>query len=201
MAVHLNSAADTSAGNLVVLARTDRDAFGRLYEICYPKVFRYSLHRLFIRDVAEDVTSDVFLWVAGNMRRFSGETQKDFERWLYRVATNEVNAYVRRTRRRRELLEAAVRSRAIRTLHFPGTAGGGEDALDWPTLYQEILRLKPREQSIITLRFFEQMTHKEIAEVLRERPTTVRVALSRTLQTLRKRLGVAGEGTSKTAEG
>jgi RNA polymerase sigma factor (sigma-70 family) len=56
-------------------------------------------------------------------------------------------------------------------------------------LYQEILLLKPREQSIITLRFFEHMTHEEIGEVLNQRPATVRVALSRALQKLRKRLG------------
>jgi len=59
------------------------------------------------------------------------------------------------------------------------------ETLDWPTLYQAILTLKPRDQAILALRFFEQMSHEEIANVLRERPATVRVGLSRALEKLR----------------
>ena len=45
-------------------SRTDREAFGRLYDIYYPRIFRHCLRRLFLRSVAEDVTSDIFLQVA-----------------------------------------------------------------------------------------------------------------------------------------
>jgi RNA polymerase sigma-70 factor (ECF subfamily) len=156
-------------------------------------VFRYCLRRLFARAVAEDVTGDVFLRVAGHIRSFPGTTEEDFRRWVYRVATNEVNAYVRRTKRRRELLESAVRASAIRVMDGPNGRAHQADAVDWPSVYQAILSLKPREQSIIALRFFEGLSYDEIAGVLDRRPATVRVAMSRALAKLRRRLGAAGD--------
>jgi DNA-directed RNA polymerase specialized sigma24 family protein len=50
---------------LVLAARTDRTAFGRLFDEFYPLIFAYCMRRLLLRAVAEDVTSEVFLKVAG----------------------------------------------------------------------------------------------------------------------------------------
>src|SRR5712671_87844 len=96
--------------DLVIRARTDRTAFGLLYDRFYAHVARYCLRRLFDRTVAEDVTSDVFLQVASHIREFPGRTETDFRCWLFRIATNAVNAHLRQTRRRAELWEAAARS-------------------------------------------------------------------------------------------
>ena len=103
---------ERAAGRLVVRARTDREAFGQLYDACYPAIFRYCFRRLFLRAVAEDVTSDVFLSVASKMPQFAGTTEEDFRRWVFRIATNEINAYVRQAKRRKALLESAARSGA-----------------------------------------------------------------------------------------
>ena len=181
-----NSAAEVSMSDLVVRARSDREALGRLYDVYYPRILRYCLRRLFVRSVAEDVTSDVFLRVAAKMPDFGGATEEDFRRWLYRIATNEANAHIRRAKRRKILLESAARQSML-----AGASGRNQsdaDALDWPTLYQAILDLGVREQTIIVLRFFEHMPHEQIARVLSVRPTTVRVALSRALEKLRPKL-------------
>ena len=60
--------------DLIVRAKTDRDAFGRLYDGYYPEVLRYCLRRLFVRAVAEDVAADIFVSVASNIRAFPGRT-------------------------------------------------------------------------------------------------------------------------------
>jgi RNA polymerase sigma factor (sigma-70 family) len=57
-------------------------------------------------------------------------------------------------------------------------------------VYQALLTLKPRDQSIITLRFFEDMSHEQIAGILDMQPPAVRTALTRALQKLRHELGV-----------
>lgn len=170
-----------SADSLVIRARTDRDAFGQLYDSFYPAVLRYCVRRLFVRAVAEDVASDVFLQVAAKMTRFPGSSEEDFRRWLFRIATNQVNAYLRQTRRRRALLASAMAARG-------GTPQGEAEveAADWPTLYQAILRLNPRQQAIVSLRFFEHMSFEQIGGVLGQRSGTVRVALSRALEKLRR---------------
>jgi RNA polymerase sigma-70 factor, ECF subfamily len=180
-----DSAAGDSMSDLVVRARTDREAFGLLYDAYYPKIFRYCLRRLFVQMVAEDATAEVFLRVAAKIRDFPGTTEEDFRCWLYRIATNEVNAHVRRAKRRRVLLEAAARQSMI--ADAAGCRQSPIDLLDWPSFYQAILGLNAREQTIIVLRFYEQMSHEQIAAVLAERPATVRAALSRALGKLRRK--------------
>ena len=90
--------------------RTDRAAFAALYDCYYPRIVKYCVRRLFDRTAAEDVTSEVFLKVASSVRTFPGTTDSDFRRWLFRIATNAVNAHLRGTLRRRELLEQAARN-------------------------------------------------------------------------------------------
>lgn len=173
--------------DLVVRARTDRSAFGLLYDCYYPKVLRYCMRRLFERTLAEDVVSEVFLSVATNFRTFPGRTDQDFRCWLFRIATNAVHAHLRQTRRRRELLEAAARSRHWeRNGSSPPTSPASE-TLDWPLVYRALLELDERDQTIVSLRFFADCSHEEIAEVVGASPGAVRTALSRTLARLRER--------------
>ena len=62
--------------------------------------------------------------------------------------------------------------------------------LDWPTLYQAILKLKPRDQTLISLRFMQDLPHEEIAAIMNLRPGAVRMAISRALGILRDRFEV-----------
>ena len=185
MTLEQDPAAKASRNELVVRARTDREAFGQLYDAYYPAVSRYCARRLFVRAVAEDVTSEVFLHVASKMPQFGGTTEEDFRRWVFRIATNEVNAYVRQAKRRGILLESAARSGTLAAKVSSLRRQSDVETLDWPVLYQAILSLKPRDQAILVLRFFEQMSHEEIAGMFGERPATVRVGLSRALERLR----------------
>lgn len=173
--------------DLVVAAKTSSDAFGKLFDRFYPSIFAYCMRRLVLRGLAEDVTSEVFLKVAGNIRDFPGTREQDFCRWLFRIATNEINAHLRQSIRRRELLEGAVRlgqidasvSTAILETDWP---------VSWEDVYRELQQLSDREQSIISLRFFAGHKHEEIAQVLELKSGSVRVALSRALDKLRDRL-------------
>ncbi len=176
-----------SADELVIAARTDRTAFGRLYDEFYPLIFAYCTRRLVLRAVAEDVTSEVFLRVAGSIGGFSGTSAEDFRRWLFRIATNEINAHLRQSIRRRKLLEAAVQ---MGTINSAVSAPLLEDdsPLDWHTLYRALGELSEREQSIVSLRFFAGLKHHQISEVLDLKTGTIRVALSRALEKLREAL-------------
>jgi RNA polymerase sigma factor (sigma-70 family) len=60
--------------------------------------------------------------------------------------------------------------------------------LDWPVLYASIMQLKPEHQTILTLRFFENMDYEEIGRIVDARPATVRVTLHRILRRLNEAL-------------
>ncbi len=173
--------------DLVKQARFDRDAFGRLFDHFYPAILAYCVRRLLVRAIAEDVTSEVFLKVAARIREFTGSTAEDFRRWLFRIATNEINAHLRQSIRRRELLETAARMGTIDSA--VSTSLIADDApADWEDIFRALGELSDREQSIISLRYFAGLKHNTIADVLGIENGTVRVALSRALSKLREHL-------------
>ena len=165
--------------DLVVKARTDADSLGRLYELYYEQVFRFCVHRLFSKEAAEDVTSSVFLSVAGGIKDFKGRTEQEFRGWLYAIAANQTNAYIRQTRRRKRLLDRWLNARSS-MLNAQSSI-----SLDWPAVYAAILRLNPKYQTIVTLRFFEGMDCEEIGRIINARAATVRVMLHRSLERLK----------------
>ena len=179
ISVDSNSRA-ANEGQLTGEARSDPAAFARLYRRHYDAVFRYCVHRLFDRQSAEDVTSAVFLSVVENFSRFKGNKQ-DFRNWLYKIATNAVNEHLRKAARRKDLLKATCEQ-----ANYQAADCGQSERL--ALLKQAILTLRPRYQTIITLRFFENLKLTEIAEVLASSPATVRSQLARALAKLRRKM-------------
>lgn len=179
----------TGYDDLIVAAKTQASALGQLYDLYYDRILRFCVHRLFNRTTAEDITSSVFLTVARSMREFKGHTEQDFRAWIYTIAANQANAYIRKTTRRKRLMENVVAQRQA------AEPGAGEwSQLDWPTLYAAVGQLKPEHQTIVTLRFFENLDYDEIGRIVDARPATIRVTLHRILKRLREALrGDLGE--------
>jgi RNA polymerase sigma-70 factor (ECF subfamily) len=192
-----------SADELVRRARTDRDAFGRLFDGFYPPILAYCLRRLLVRAVAEDVAAEVFLKAATVIRDFTGSSEDDFRRWLYRIATNEINAHLRKSIRRRKLLEQAACLGTVKA-DVATSLLDQDSEIDWQAVYAALGELTDREQSLVSLRFFAGLPHEHIAGVLQMKVGTVRAALSRALEKLRGRLRSAErsrETPSGTARG
>lgn len=179
---------ETDQDILIKEACSDRAAFARLYRMHYEKVFRYCSRRLFNRHAAEDVTSEVFFRVMRTISTFDGNSN-GFRNWLYRIATNAVNDYLKMAKRQADTIKNAAqengRGRAF--------ASESDSELQKKNLAvkQAILGLKPKYQTVITLRFFEKMKLIEIAEILGQNPATIRSQLARGLSKLRKELRTA----------
>ena len=98
---------EAAVDELVVRAKEDGEAFAALYDRFFALVHRYCRRRLRDATAADDVSSEVFLQVARAIRRFAGKTEEDFRRWVYRIATNAINAQLRQSTRRGDLLKRA----------------------------------------------------------------------------------------------
>ena len=180
----------TDQDDMVVRARQDADALGALYERYYECILRFCIHRLFDRSSAEDATSTIFLNVASKIGDFPGESEDEFRKWLFTIASNHVNGHIRKHLRRRTLLAEAYASRAA--MDAPGL--DDTDQMDWPAVYQAIMKLNRKEQTIVTLRFLEQMSFAEIAGIVGTRESNVRVILHRSLKKLQNHLKVPFSG-------
>ncbi|MHC4430301.1 MAG: RNA polymerase sigma factor [Planctomycetota bacterium] len=173
---------------LVQRACSDPDAFAQLYLMHYNTIFHYCARRLFDRHSAEDVTSTVFFKVVHNLDSFDG-TAIDFRSWLLRIATNAVNDHLRDARRRTEAMKKVVKNGRA---EFEVAIDCDAELLERKILLkQALLSLKPKYQTVITLRFFENMKLTEIAACLGKKPSTVRSWLLRATAKLRKTLNTA----------
>jgi RNA polymerase sigma-70 factor (ECF subfamily) len=169
-------------------AKSDPGVFTRLYLRHYDAIFRYCAHRLFERTAAEDITSEVFLKMVENFQTFDGN-EKQFRNWLYRIATNAVNEHLRKTARRSALLTWVWRGSSK---DDAGEAVATDESQDNQAVIKKaLLTLKPDEQAIVTMRFFENLKTEEIAEVVGASASTVRSQLSRAMEKLRKHISSA----------
>jgi RNA polymerase sigma-70 factor (ECF subfamily) len=168
---------------LIRRACSDPDAFARLYVQHYDAVFHYCVRRLFDRHCAQDVTSTVFFKVMHHLNSFD-VTGMAFKHWLFRIATNAVNDYLRDVKKRHNIDQRIKKNMRIESAF---TIPHDPDLLEKKALLQQaILRLKPRYQAVITLHYFENMKLIEIAACLDKKPSTVRNWLSRATKTLRQ---------------
>jgi len=85
---------------LVRRARRGGEALGRLFERHYEEIVTYCTFNAYNGRTAEDLTSEVFLRVARDIRNLDNDTDAGFRIWLFQIATRVVNAHLTKAARR-----------------------------------------------------------------------------------------------------
>ena len=83
------NAADDDEVQLVERAKRDPRHFALLYDRHFEQIYRFVYSRVRAQDVAEDVTSEVFMKALAAMPRYQ-LTGRPFAAWLYRIAVNTI---------------------------------------------------------------------------------------------------------------
>jgi RNA polymerase sigma-70 factor (ECF subfamily) len=109
-------------------------------------------------DAAEDIVQDAFIKAYKRLHIFEGRSS--FRSWLYQIAVNTARNRFRK--HSRETLGAETADAAV-----PSEVENKMIALDIRAILQgEIERLPDRQKTAITLRIFEDLSFKEIAEIM-----------------------------------
>ncbi len=174
---------------LVERAKNNTEAFGELYDRYYSQIFGYVLRRTASIEIAQDVTSGVFFKALKNLGQFHWR-DVPFSSWLYRIATNEIANYFRKSKHVQFRLEEVSDSISISNPSAETELIEAEAELkrheEFLALHQNISKLSIKYQEVITLRFFENKQLKEIGEILGKREGTIKSLLHRGLEKLRK---------------
>ena len=129
--------------------------------------------------VTEDLVADVFVAALRNLPRYR-DRGLPFKAWLYRIATNCLNRWARRERKRtRKPLDPELADRRGPPIDAGLTRAGARRAL---------LSLAPKHQAVLALHYLEGMPLQEVALAVGCRVGTVKSRLARGRQALRRHL-------------
>jgi RNA polymerase sigma-70 factor (ECF subfamily) len=155
----------------------------RLWDEHAQRIYRYCFRRTGDRELAEDLTSVVFLeaWRCRDKAETGGNAELP---WLYGIAANVVRNQWRKQRRYRAALARLPRPRDEADL-----AQDAVDHLADPEQMRRVvakLRALPQiEQDVLTLCAWEDLSPKEAAAALGVPESTVRTRLHRARQRMR----------------
>jgi RNA polymerase sigma-70 factor (ECF subfamily) len=169
----------TDEADLIRRAQRDVRAFGPLYDRYVGRIYAFAYRRTGEAALAQDVTSATFEKALKNLPRFRWQGV-GFGAWLYRIARNEIAQAYRRARAAGPLLEWHVLDE---TIAGNGHRDGAHDAL-----HAAFAALPDSDRELLTLRFFEDLSSRELAEVLGCSVNNVYVRVHRALQRLRAEL-------------
>src|SRR6267378_399599 len=177
----VTSSVEESEKEIILLSQKDPASFKPLYERYFRRILLFVLRRVNDKELATDITQQVFLKVLTYIGRFQFRGLP-FSSWLYRIAINECNDYFRKKNRVRWV---TLEKENIGYLYEELTADTTME--DWEKKIPGILQqLKPNELMLIELRFFEGKPFREIAEILNVKEVNAKTKTYRILQKMKK---------------
>ncbi len=163
---------------LVEAAKKDPSRFAELYELNFTRVYAFIARRVGDRDVAQDLTSDVFHKALASIQSFEWRGVP-FAGWLLRIAANMIAD--RSKRGGREVTSQDDPP-------DPGTRPNLEEIDQHARLFRLVEQLPPDQRRVIGMRFAEEKSIREIATALGRSEGAVKQLQFRALQNLRARM-------------
>ncbi|MEM9856142.1 MAG: sigma-70 family RNA polymerase sigma factor [Bacteroidota bacterium] len=167
---------------IIKCAQKDPKNFGPIYLKYYDQLFLFIHKRLDNLDASAEVTSRVFLKSLKNLSRYKYQGVP-FSAWLYRIAINEVSLFFR---------EQNKMDRVVNVTDDHVNAIISEIEYTTPLIDPNILvpvlleQLNENEIELIELRFFEELSFKEMAYLLGLSEVNAKIKTYRTIDKLKK---------------
>lgn len=167
--------------NLITQCQVEPQAFGKLYDHYFGRVYTYIRYRVSDDDIADDLTALVFEQALRQIHRYD-EKRGPFAAWLFGIARNTVGNHLRHRRRWKWF---SLDSEDNTPAHGPSP----EEALIKTERHDQLLdavkQLPEREQDIIALKYVAGITNRDIARLTGLSESNVSVIVYRSLQKLR----------------
>ena len=152
------------------------EAFDRLYTEHAAGLLGFLSYQTGDRALAEDIVADTFERVLTSRSGWRGRSGE--KTWLYAIAMNRLRDLARRRGAESRALERVATGSATRPDELRAVS-------DRDLLQRGLRQLSEEERQVVALRFGADLSLAEIAEVLKERQSTVEGRLYRGLRRLR----------------
>lgn len=167
---------ETDEGVCAEVQKGDSDRFGVLVERYEKKLLRYGRKFLANQEDREDIVQDVFISAYQNIQSF--DLSQKFSPWIYRIAHN---AFINSLKRKERSPFALVDFDTVllhATAEEPGRSEG--ELREMRDMIERGLdAIAPKYREVLILYYLEDMSYKEIAEILQVPTGTVGIRIKR----------------------
>ncbi len=173
---------------LVIKCKKDQQYFAVLVDRYVPKLTRYIKRRsaATAADI-EDLLQNIFIKVYRNINEY--DTSLLFSSWIYRITHNEMIDWYRREKRRSTLsLDDEAHDIISKLMVDEDLTTQFSNAEQKQYIINTLNTLDEKYKEILLLRFFEDKSYEEIADILKIPAGTVAVRINRAKKQLQKRI-------------
>ena len=179
---------------LIFQIKSEPSKFGILFDKLYPLIFRYIFNRTTNFEISQEIASETFMKAFLNIHSFNWQGIS-ISYWIYRIATNEISQYFRKQKYRPSSIELLIESRGW-DIADPRTTIENKSAIEaevekhqhFKQVQEQIKLLSLPYQEVLSLRYFEKKSLKEIALILDKPEGTIKSLHSRAIARLKKML-------------
>ncbi|MFD1162786.1 MULTISPECIES: RNA polymerase sigma factor [Hwangdonia] len=158
--------------------KNDQKAFNYLLDVFWDSVYGFQLKRTENENDAEDITIQTFSKAFDKIETFD-ESYK-FKTWLITISKN---IHIDLLRKEKNSISQVISKNDRDAFQVLDESPSPEDKLiteqHLAKLLRDIKKLKPHYQEIINLRYFQELSYKEISAELNEPINNVKVKLLR----------------------
>jgi RNA polymerase sigma-70 factor, ECF subfamily len=170
-----------------------KPSFSEVYEQYYNDVWRFHLHAAANVTVALELTSQTFFCACRAWPRFIPNAP--VKSWLFRIAVNEWRRELRRRKLARliplsDFLESGTSDIALDPTEVESVSAEIERNESYLHLHRALMKLPPKYNAPLLLRYFEHMTIDEVAVILGRPVGTVKSLIHRGLAKLQEDQGL-----------
>jgi len=169
---------------LVQDAQQDPQNFAVLYDKYFDQIYRYVYRRVSDKETVHDLVSQTFFDALSHIKSFEWRGYP-FSSWLYKIAHNNVLKWYREQSKGHKVNLDDIGELVDHEVDLNRDASRNEKQLE---VQKVIDQLDAEEREIIRLKFFEEVSNIEIAEIMGLSANHIGVKVYRTLKKVKQLL-------------
>ena len=157
--------------------RGETARFGGLYDAYVRPIYDFLYYKTHHKETAEDLTAETFFKALNNIQQF--DTSRSFRSWLYAIAHNAVRDHYRAARPTADIEDVwdlAEDDTMVRDAETRRTLA---------EVQKHLSALSPIQRDILILRLWQDLSYKEIAEIVGKSEANSKMIYSRAIAALR----------------
>jgi len=158
------------------------EAYGYFYDKYVKKVYSFVLFKVSDKEVAEDLTQDIFLKTWQHI--VDKKELKSFQAFIFRVARNSIIDHYRASDKKTVDIDNIP--------EIEDTEANIDESLDksidTTKLLQNIYKLKTEYQEVLLLHYIQDLSIDDIADILDKKSNNIRVIIHRAINKLKEKM-------------